>query len=212
MRSLVLAILISLFAGDLNKIARINRVKKEAEEAYQNGEYKTAISYFRLLTDSLGVNEDPILLNLGNAYFQQKDTTNAAHYYSRVLSSDNALLRSRAYQQIGIINQQQNKLEQALEDFKSSLKANPTNEGARYNYELLKKLLADQEQQQQDKNKDIEPSDYAKRLKAQADRLAKQFLFEQALSIMQNGLKEDETVAAYNDFITKLNDVVTSKE
>ena len=202
----------SVFGGDINKIARVNQVKLLAEEAYRNGEFETAISSFRLLTDSLGVVDDPILLNLANAYFKQSDTTNAAQYYTRVLRSNDAQLRSLAYQQLGIINKQQNKLKEALADFKSSIKSNPNNEDARYNYELLKKIMDEQEQQQQNENDNIEPSEYAKQLKAQADNLVKQNLFSQAMSLMQKGLEEDETVAAYNSFITKLNDVVESKE
>lgn len=212
MRVVVLFLLISVLGGDLSKIARVNRLKKIAEDAYKNGEFESAISSFRLLTDSLGVDEDPVLLNLANAYFQQNDTTNASQYYSRVLSSDDDYLRSLAYQQIGIINKQQNKHKEALSDFKSSLRSNPQNEEARYNYELLKKMMDQQEQQQQNENDDIEPSEYAKRLKAQADNMVKQNLFDQAMSLMQKGLQEDETVAAYNSFISKLNDVVESKE
>ena len=186
-------------------------MKRLAEEAYKNGEYDAAISSFRLLTDSLGISEDPILLNLANAYYQQKDTTNAAHYYSRLLGSNDEKLRSLAYQQMGVINKQKNKLNEAISDFKAALKSDPLNEDARYNYELLKKILNEQEQQQNQDN-NIEPSEYAKKLKEQADKLAKQYLYEQALSIMQKGLQEDETVAAYNQFITKLNEVVESKE
>ena len=212
MKVVVLFLLLSVFGADINKIARVNQVKRFAEDAYNSGEYESAISSLRLLTDSLGVNEDPILLNLANSYFINKDTANAAHYYSQVLSSDNADLRSVAYQQMGIINKQQNKLKEALSDFKASLKSNPGNEDARYNYELLKKIIDEQEQQEQKENDDIEPSEYAKQLKAQADKLAKQNLFDKALIIMQKGLEKDETVAAYNSFITKLNDVVESKE
>ena len=212
MRLVVLFIFVSVSVGDINKIARINQLKHLSEEAYRNGEFETAISSFRMLTDSLGVNEDPVLLNLANAYFKQNDTTNAAQYYSRVLSSDDDQLRSLAYQQMGIINKQQNKLNEALSDFKASLKSNPENEDSRYNYELLKKIMDEQEQQQQNENNDIKPSEYAKQLKAQADKLVRQNLFGQAMSIMQKGLQEDETVAAYNSFISKLNDVVESKE
>ncbi|MCK5700451.1 MAG: tetratricopeptide repeat protein [Cyclobacteriaceae bacterium] len=212
MRLVVLFIFVSVSVGDINKIARINQLKHLSEEAYRNGEFETAISSFRMLTDSLGVNEDPVLLNLANAYFKQNDTTNAAQYYSRVLSSDDDQLRSLAYQQMGIINKQQNKLNEALSDFKASLKSNPENEDSRYNYELLKKILDEQDQQQQNENNDIKPSEYAKQLKAQADKLVRQNLFGQAMSIMQKGLQEDETVAAYNSFISKLNDVVESKE
>ena len=51
-----------------------------------------------------------------------------------------------------------------------------------------------------------------KKLKQQADNLAAQHMFSQALQIMQMGLQEDETVAAYNQFISKLNDVVESQQ
>jgi tetratricopeptide (TPR) repeat protein len=212
MRLLFVYILMSVLIGDINKIAKVNRAKQLAEEAYKKGEFEAAISSFRLLTDSLGINEDPVFLNLANSYFKQSDTTNAAHFYSRVLSSDDAQMRSLAYQQMGIINKQKNKLDLALSDFKNSLKSNPKNEDARYNYELLKKMVNEQEQEQQNEDEDIEPSEYAKRLKAQADDLVKQNMFVQAMSIMQTGLQEDETVAAYNSFISKLNDVVESNQ
>lgn len=212
MRLVILFLLLGVLGRDINKISRINQAKRNAEEAYRKGDFESAISSFRLLSDSLGVNEDPILLNLANSYFHQKDTANAAQYYSRVLDSGDPFLRSLAYQQLGIIKKQQNKLKEALSDFKTSIKSDPGNEESRYNYELLKKIIDEQEQQQQDENKDIEPSEYAKRLKAQADNLVKQNMFDQAMSLMQNGLREDETVAAYNSFISKLNDVVESKE
>lgn len=212
MKALLAVLLInSLFAMDLNKIAEVNKLKSVAENAYVSGDYQKAIASFRMLTDSLGVNEDPIFLNLANAYFLQKDTTNATQFYSKVLGSQDNVLRSQAYQQLGVINKQKNKLKEAMTDFKASLKSNPLNEDARYNYELLKKILNEQEQQQ-NKDDNIEPSEYAKKLKAQADRLVRQNLFGQALNIMQMGLKEDKTVAAYNQFITKLDEVVESQE
>jgi len=188
------------------------QAKSKGETAFSNGDYETAIAAFRLLSDSLEVREDPILLNLANAYFLQSDTANAIQYYSIVTGSEDRKMSSLAYQQLGIINQQQNKMQDALSDFKASLKADPGNEDSRYNYELLKKMMKEQEQQDQNKDEDIEPSDYAKKLKAQADQLVKQNLFENALSLMQKGLEEDKTVAAYNAFITKLNDVVESKQ
>jgi tetratricopeptide (TPR) repeat protein len=144
----VISLLMFLFVGDINKIARINRAKKAAASAYSNGDYKKAITSFRLLTDSLEVAEDPVFLNLANAYFHESDTNNAVQYYSKVLTSPDKELRSLAYQQMGVINQQKNRLNDAVGDFKASLKANPNNEEARYNYELLKKLLDEQEQQQ----------------------------------------------------------------
>lgn len=211
MKLFTLTLLLSLsIIGDINKITQVNRAKRNAETAYKNEDYEAAIASFRLLTDSLGVSEDPIFLNLANAYYHKNDTANAEQFYARVLSSNDDNIRSLAFQQMGVINKQKNKLKEAISDFKASLKSNPRNEDARYNYELLKKML-DEQEQQQNNDEDIEPSEYAKKLKAQADKLAQQFLFEQALSLMQQGLQEDKTVAAYNGFISKLNDVVESK-
>ena len=109
MRMLVLVLLMSLSFSDINKIAKVNEMKRQAEEAMKSEDYESAISSFRILTDSLGVMEDPVLLNLANAYFHQNDTINAAQYYSRVMGSENDELRSLAYQQMGVINQMKNK-------------------------------------------------------------------------------------------------------
>lgn len=212
MRIVFIFILLHMMLGDINKIARVNKLKKAAASAYANGDYATAISTFKTLTDSMGINDDAVLINLANAFYLTQDTSRAIQYYARVLGSDQANLRSSAYQQIGVILQQQNKLKEALNNFKLALKSDPGNEDARYNYELLKKILDEQQQQQEDENEDIKPSEYARKLKQQADNLAAQNMFAQALQIMQMGLKEDETVAAYNQFISKLNDVVESQQ
>ncbi len=45
----------------------------------------------------------------------------------------------------------------------------------------------------QEQNKP-EPSEFAKRKKAEADRLVEQFRFKDALTIMQEALTQDETV------------------
>lgn len=212
MKFLVFIFFVSSFGTDINKIARVNKLKKAAESAYNNQDYPQAINILRTLTDSLGSDEDEVFLNLANAYFQVKDTANAMQFYSRVLGSEQKELLSVAHQQLGVIQQQQNKLEAALEQFKASLKSDPSNEDARYNFELLKKLMENQQENRQDDNKDIEPSEYAKKLKEQADKMIRQNMFGQALQILQMGLQEDETVAAYNEFIAKLNDVVESQK
>jgi tetratricopeptide (TPR) repeat protein len=206
------------------KIGKINSLKQEAKKAYLQGDYKTAISKYRYLIDSLQVNEDEVTLNLAHAYFNLNDTTNATREYQSLTRSSKNHIRSKAQQQLGVLLNRQGKLEEALNAFKESLKSEPANEGARYNYELVKRKLEEQkkkEQQNQDKNKDKqqqdedkpqEPSEFAKRLKAQADALAAQFKFKEAYTLMNDGLKKDPTVSHYNDFIKRLNDVVTIKK
>jgi len=156
---IVLAILLIIGTGfnDLDKIAKANKLKKEAKAAYQSGDYTTAITNYQYLLDSMGIDDDKIRLNLASAYYQSKDTASAQNGYGNLTSSKNNVVKSTAHQQMGVIQNQQKKYKEALQSFKNALKADPTNEDARYNYEMLKKLIKEQEEQQkenQDQNKD----------------------------------------------------------
>ncbi|WP_421976674.1 hypothetical protein [Roseivirga seohaensis] len=83
-------------------------------------------------------------------------------------NAQNKVIASSAFNQKGIIaykrsetakaEEKKSLTDQALNDFKNSLRKNPENESARYNYELLKKLIREQEQQEQnnEENKDQE--------------------------------------------------------
>ena len=147
-----LAFVLIVMAGlgnEITRIARINALKKEAEEAYLAGDYQKAIENYQYLVDSFDVKDDMLMLNLSNAYYKINDTTNSISNYESLLKSPTREVRSIAYQQLGIIKSQSKKYKDALQDFKQSLKANPFNNDARYNYELLKKLIQEQEQQQQ---------------------------------------------------------------
>ncbi len=157
MKSLSTLLFLVALLIDPTRIGKINTLKADAKKAYAAGDYKTAISKYRYLVDSLQVKEDEVLLNLGNAYFQLNDTTNAVNQYQSVTQSTKNLLRSKAQQQLGVMTNRQGKFEEALNHFKQSIKSDPTNEDARYNYELLKKKLEEQkkkDQQKQEQNKD----------------------------------------------------------
>ena len=82
------------------------------------------------------------------------------------------------------------------------------NEEARYNFELLARWLKRDEERKKQKENTPEPSEFAKRKKAEADRLVEQFKFQEALTLLEAALAQDETVGAYQEFITSLKDVV----
>lgn len=156
MKYLIITILLLAPVNDINRIAKTNELKKQAKEAYAEGNYKEAIKTYHFLLDSMGVADDGIQLNLANAYYKSADTTSAVDYYNQLTVSDNNKIASVAYQQLGIIKNKQKKHKPALADFKQALRKNPYNEEARYNYELLKKLLDEQkeEEQKQDQQQD----------------------------------------------------------
>ena len=203
--------IIALVAIDPSRIARINNAKSEARQAYVDGDYKSAVSKYKYLTDTLNVKEDEVMINLANAYFQVKDTANALSTYQSLTASDKSQIRSKAQQQLGILKHRQGKLEEALANFKEAIKADNNNVDAKYNYEMLKKKLDEQKKKEEEKNKNKpkEPSAYAKQLKAQADGLVAKFRFSEAESLMNEGAKKDPSVLYYEDFMNRIKEINT---
>lgn len=153
------ALLLLLLLTDPVKIGKVNALKDQAKKAFQTGDFKSAAQYYRRLTDSLQVAEDEVQLNLAHAYFQLNDTVAAQQAYQPVLRSPNTSYQSVAHQQLGTLLTRQGKFEAALAEYKAALKANPRNEDARYNYELLRKKLDEQKKQEEKQNQDQEKKD-----------------------------------------------------
>ncbi len=151
MKVVILILMVLLI--DPGDIGKINSLKSEAKDAYKKGDFKTAISKYKYLVDSLNVNEDEVKLNLANAYFEANDTTYTANSYQPLTQSTNPRIRSVAHQQLGVLSNRDNKYEEALANFKQALKADPNNEDARYNYEMVKKKLAEQKKKEEEQKK-----------------------------------------------------------
>lgn len=151
MKILVFLLIGLIPATDPAKIGTINKLKKEAMAAYKSGDYASAARTYRYLIDSLDVSEEEVRLNLANTLFLSGDTL-ASRHYSELTQAVTPSIRSKAYQQLGVIANKRNNPQEALSYFKQSLKSDPANEDARYNYELLKKKLQEQEQQNQEQN------------------------------------------------------------
>lgn len=136
---------------DPGDIGKINSAKAEAKKAYIAGDYATAIKKYTYLADSLGVREDEVMMNLANSYFLTNDTINAVSSFQPLTMSTNPQLKSMANQQLGVLSNRQGRFEDALNYFKQALKANPANDDARFNYEMVKKKLLEQQKQQDQK-------------------------------------------------------------
>jgi hypothetical protein len=155
--NLVLLTLLTLLI-DPGKIGEVNKAKEKAKESYARGEYKDAAAQYRML-DSLGVKEEEVTMNLAHSYYHLNDTVNARNAYLGLTNSANPDYKSVSYQQLGMLSHRENKLEESLTYFKSALKANPANEEARYNYEMVKKKLEEQKKQQQQQRDDQDKKD-----------------------------------------------------
>jgi hypothetical protein len=157
MKLFIAIILLIAPINDLNKIAKANEHKRAARQAYLEEDYARAAYHYQILKDSLDVNEEEVLLNLANSLYKTQDSTSARNLYNSLLEDTSPLTRSQAHQQLGAMNFNSKEYEEALNHFKSALRTDPGNEDARYNYELLKKLLKEEEEQKQNQeNQDQE--------------------------------------------------------
>ena len=157
MKVLLIFILGLILSIDPKKVSKINSLKSEAKKAFLAGDFKTAIDKYKYLKDSFNVSEEEVGMNLANSYFRTNDTTNAFSNYQPLSVSNDAKIKSWANQQMGVMANRQGKFEEALNYFKQAMKAEPENEQARFNYEMVKKKLEEQKKQQQqnkDQNKD----------------------------------------------------------
>lgn len=162
MKVCLLLVLSLVIVIDPATVRKINKAKSAAEEAFKKGDYAAAARHYQYLVDSLGVQEDEVMLNLANASYLAKDTASAFNYYQSVTASQQRDIRSKAFQQLGIMTNKQGRTEDALNFFKQSIKAEPTNDAARYNYEMLKKKMEEEkkkQEEQQQQNKDNQKQD-----------------------------------------------------
>ena len=132
-----------------NDVAKINKLKKEAERYFFEKNYELAINKYSYLLDSMNIKDDKVQLNLSHSYLLNNDTIKAIDGYNLLSSSKNNKIKSIAYQQLGVISDKHNKLEESLELFKNSIKANSLNTESKYNYELVTKRIKEQQNKEQ---------------------------------------------------------------
>ena len=158
MKLIIVLLLLINPIDDLNKVAKINSLKKEAREAYNNGDFKKAVSSYERLVNEFAVTEESVKINLANAYYKNAVPEKARELYTELIASTDPKIQSTAYNQLGLLIYQDKKKEEAINFFKEALKANPANGEARFNYTKLKKEI-EEEQKQQDQNKDQQNKD-----------------------------------------------------
>lgn len=120
-------------------ISRSNRAKIEGQQAYNEKDYQHALEAYQNVSTASLFAEPESRLNLAHTYFQLKQLRNAQKYYAKLSMVSNPFLASRALNQLGVIETMQKDTAQALFYFRQSLRLNPDNDKAQFNYELLKK-------------------------------------------------------------------------
>lgn len=140
---LAVLLFLSVIGGNLQRASRINQAVQQAEVLYKQHQYHQAYAVYQYLTDSLRVPDNELKLNLAHAAFMAGDLTYAQKVYTSLTKNNYPVMQSVALTQLGLIYYKKDNPEKALYYFKKALIRNSLNEVARYNYELVKKYLAD---------------------------------------------------------------------
>jgi Ca-activated chloride channel family protein len=186
---------------------------------YKSGKYDEALKeYDRLLERK---SDDPRLhFNAGAAAYQSHQFDNAAKRFNDALNSPDLRLQQQAYYNRGNTLYQIGKnipdlpkkietWEKSLKDYQSALKLNVQDADAKFNLEFVKRKIeeAKQEQKQEEDSKNTEPSEEAKKAKAEADKAVERREYAKALQIMETQLQKDPTTQYYSGYMKRLKDV-----
>ena len=207
----ILLFILLIIPASWKRIAERNGAIEQAERFYAETKFEDAVRQHLLLISDYGLNSEEVQFNLALSYQNNGQEADAQKTYTGLIPASHAILPSFAANQVGVIQGREKKYQEALESFKTALLKNPENEYARYNYELLSRWLEnndeDKEQDKSENEDQMQPSNYAKRMKAEADALVDQFQFNQALDVMNRALEIDETVSYYEEFIKNLSEI-----
>ena len=185
---------------------------KKGNEAYKKGEYAEAEALYRASLEVDTENPD-VYFNLANALAKQGKNEEAIQTYMEFRSLvDSPEKKALAEYNIGSLLADGEQWKPASQHFKNSLKFNPNDLDAKHNYERAlqeaNKENEDQNQDQQDDNqKQDPPTEYAKAMKKRAEQLVAERKYDEALNVMQEALKVDQTVQNFNDFIARIGQV-----
>ena len=152
------------------------------------------------------------LFNIGDALFKQGKIEEAQNQFEEILeAAPTKEDKANLYFNIGNTLLAQQKLDASIAAFKNSLRNKPSDLMTIYNLEFARKMKEQQQQQQDQQNQQEpppDPSEYAKELKKTAEQLIAERRYMEAYSLMKQGEKEDETVAAYQDFTERIRAVI----
>ncbi len=150
----ILTFVVTLFTLSLSAQALPERgLIRKGNRAYNKNEYKGAIESYdkahQVAPDSFEA-----IYNYANAMHKDEQYAKAEELYGSLKAEELPSDADRAdlFYNLGNSQFMQQKYQEALESYKSSMRVNPDDQDAKYNYAYTKKLLEDQ--QNQDENQD----------------------------------------------------------
>ena len=127
-------------------------------ELFNSGNYKEAAEYYSSILKERG-EDNAASFNLGASQYYMEDNVSALKMFEQALGSKDRMLQSKALYNMARILQDQNELDKSLSLYKKSLELNPKDIDSKINYELLKKMINQQNTQDQENDQNQEGSE-----------------------------------------------------
>ena len=139
--------------------AKARQYIREGNRNYRGGKYDAAEVSYRKAQEKSPRNPQAAY-NLGNALMaQNKDSAAIESFENAAKLETSPMRKAMSYHNVGVICQKHQMFGEAIEAYKEALRLNPKDDTTRYNLQLCKKQLKDQQNkqnqnqdQQQDKN------------------------------------------------------------
>ena len=146
----VLGLFLLFFAGSWTDVFR--SLPERAEREYTAKNFNNALELYQE-AQTRNPDSDTLAYNLGNTLYKLDRFDDAAKQYGRIIEKKNPAIEPKAIYnmgntlfQMGRSAQNQQYLQQALDAYKKSIVLSPEDEDSKYNYELTRKLIQDQQQ------------------------------------------------------------------
>ena len=143
-----------LLAGATNAAAQTDRnLIRQGNRAFKTQKWAAAETQYRKAISKNQKNPQAVY-NLGCALLmQQKDSLAMVQFGNAAQLENNLFRRSKSYHNMGVVMQNHREYAQAIEYYKMALRCNPQDNETRYNLALCKKLLKNNPQNQNNKDK-----------------------------------------------------------
>lgn len=156
----VIWLFLLLLPASWTEIGKKNAAIRNAGQAYAKAEYEKSVEKHLALIADFQIKDSNASFNLALSYHYNNQLDEAQRTYSSLLSDSNKTLASYASNQVGVIQAGQKKYSEALESFKYALIKDPSNEEARYNFELLSRWLKENPEQENQDDGEGDDQDY----------------------------------------------------
>jgi tetratricopeptide (TPR) repeat protein len=222
-------VIVICFSGLL--LANYSATINEGNQAFAQGQYEQALQlYLQAMQDSskISPSDAPILhFNTGTCYYRLQQFDKAVTpLRSAAVSGDSSIAPlalynlANTYYRMGQKEQTpKNKIAQykeAISMLKRAIDYNPQYENAKRNLEFIQTKLKEeldkhkQEKDPEQKQEKQEPSPQTKEALARALALAKQQLYQDAKSVLEQAVLQDENAAAHlGSYMQRLEDVIS---